>query len=194
MNNKLTVFLDLDGTIVDWLDKMRKECKLPISAFTQFYENPDSLTEEAITELFGGENKFRKLMYNRSAKFWYTLDSFWWMEYLIVQLKNNFNEVAFLTSPGDNPEAGKGKILWQQKHYPEIPLIMGKHKHLCAGPNKVLIDDNYRKIGRFIEYGGYGILWPNQFHVAKFNAGRTYSLISDIVAEILAYQKYHTLI
>lgn len=184
MNDRdVVIFLDMDGVVVDWITGMKVHCKMPKNIYAPFEKKPDTLSEEALSDLFGGEEKFRKLMFTRPADFWFKLKMFPWATRLIDRLQRNF-DMAFFSSPGDNPEAGKGKIQWQLKHYPDIPIILGKNKHLAASPKRFLIDDSIKKVELFREFGGFARLWPNQFAVSKLSNTAVNSLINNLITEL----------
>lgn len=51
--------------------------------------------------------------------------------------------VFFLSRPTDDPRSYSGKAEWVKNHFPDLSgqLILTQHKHLLAGPGRVLVDD-----------------------------------------------------
>lgn len=45
-------------------------------------------------------------------------------------------------------------------------VIFAEHKHVYAGPNRILIDDKPSTIKKWNENGGYGILWPTPWNTS----------------------------
>lgn len=162
MKNKVTVFIDLDGVLVDWLNGIREFAGKPTDLYDCFRQDPHSLNQTSVDTLFGGRPILQKLQYEMSAKWWAELQLFPWAKYLIDTMSNNF-DMAFLTSPGKCYNAAAGKVMWQHEHYKDTPIIMTKHKYLAASPTKVLIDDDDWQLTRFDRAGGLAIKWPNQF-------------------------------
>ena len=75
------------------------------------------------------------------------------------------SNVFILTSPVDGPGCIEGKISWIEKYWP-FPgqYIITKHKHLLAGPDRLLIDDSVDNINSFRKGGGIGILFPRPWN------------------------------
>ena len=159
-----TVFIDLDGVLVDWVNGMREYVGYPPSAYDCFRKDPSTLSHENMNVIFGGKEFLDKTMRERPPEFWYNLQKFPWADLLINSIKAEFN-TAFLTKPGKNPHAASGKLQWQLDLYPTIPIVQTADKYLCASPNKVLIDDDSYQLSRFEKWGGLAIKWPNQFEL-----------------------------
>ena len=169
--NKLTVFLDLDGVLVDWMNPMQAYSCLPCSIYDGFRKDPTTLVNGSLDEVFGGKENFHKLMTARSANFWRDLPMFSWAHELVAVLKDNF-KLAFCTSPGVSVVAPQGKLEWRNQHFPGIPMIIVREKSYLAASTKVLIDDSEEQIRRFKEAGGHTVQWPNQFELDNlFNYG-----------------------
>jgi 5'(3')-deoxyribonucleotidase len=181
----------MDGVLVDWLEAVREFVGKPESYHQCFHDAPDSLSEDTVNALYG-ETELRKINLERPAEFWVGLKKFPWADKLITTLKKDY-EVAFFSSPGDNPNAAQGKVIWQQKYHPDIPLILGKHKHLAAASNKVLIDDNTKKIKSFTQYGGLAIQWPSQFTMLKMTEPEIDEHINKLVQSIETYRLWQGL-
>lgn len=72
--------------------------------------------------------------------------------------------VFILTHPSNQLSAYEGKRLWLEKHMPEYfkgeRYHFGKHKHICANPEHLLVDDADHNIDDFVKAGGIGCLIP----------------------------------
>jgi 5'(3')-deoxyribonucleotidase len=55
-----------------------------------------------------------------------------------------------------------GKLEWVRKNIPQAidRTIITRHKHLLAGPGRILIDDAEFNVNDWNEHGGTGILYP----------------------------------
>jgi 5'(3')-deoxyribonucleotidase len=82
-------------------------------------------------------------------------------------------QLLFLTAvpkANDVPWAFYDKVLWVQEYYPDIPVMFGpyskdKHTHCILGD--ILIDDRTSNITEWINAGGIGLLYKNNFDVLK---------------------------
>jgi 5'(3')-deoxyribonucleotidase len=168
MKKKVTVFLDMDGVLVDWLNGIRQYLKKPPEFYDCFRQDPSSLSFKAVDDLYGGREILKKEVEARPVQFWFDLEIFPWTDYLVKELSNEF-KLAFLTKPGKYPNAAAAKLLWQLKHYPDVPLVMASDKYLVASETKVLIDDDDWQLTRFDLAGGLAVKWPSQFELEKQN-------------------------
>ena len=185
---KATVFLDLDGVMVNWLDGMRKAANLPGSIFDGYRKDHRTLTPHNISPIFGGTEKLDALMEARPPEFWINLEMFPWAKPLFDKMKEHF-EVVFLTSPGGCAVACQGKWTWKKTHFAGTSMILTRDKFYCAGPGKVLIDDDQFQLTRFDKAGGLAIEWPNQFRLEKLSVTQMDYVIDSTVAAIKLYEK-----
>jgi len=191
MKKITTVFIDLDGVLVDWLEGIREHMQAPVNIYDGFRKDPKTLCHDAVDALYGGRGALKKIQLERPEEWWLGLKFFPWAKYLVSTMQENF-PVAFLTSPGTTPTAAKAKIQWQINHYPEIPIIVGKHKYLAANETKVLIDDDNWQLSRWRDVGGLAIRWPNQFEWEDKPLWQTKAFISSLVIQIQNHeQAYH---
>ena len=184
MKSKVTVFLDLDGVIVDWYNGLREFAGKPPEIYDIFRDDPMLLSFEAITNIYGGHEDLTKLQASQSSSFWVDLKTHPWSDYLIQSLQKKFS-VAFLTSPGNFPISAQGKMEWQKIRYPDIPILITKHKYMASAPNKILIDDDDWQLTRFDQAGGMAIKWPNQFELEKVCNDDTITKLIDIVIKTI---------
>ncbi len=190
MKKVTTVFLDLDGVLVDWLNGMRKFAGLPDSVYDGFRKDPSTLSHEAVEPIFGGKLPMHTMMRERPMEFWRDLDLFPWANRLVKELKQEF-PLAFLTKPGKNPSAASGKLKWQLDLYPDIPILIGGDKFLAASPTKALVDDDQYQLDRFALHGGLAIRWPNQFELERLTKNAEIeNIIAMIIFKIQHYQEF----
>ena len=154
-----TIFIDLDGVMVDCIGGYLKTVGKSISE-----ELPKLLSDS----------------WNSPADFWSTVEPYgpeWWENLeplpwaqLLYDTTSRLTHVCFLSSPGHiihhpraSAYAAQGKIMWCNKHFPDVPLLLGYNKHFCSNFHNYLIDDNVKQTTMFREYGGNVWLFPNQF-------------------------------
>lgn len=188
MPEKLSVFLDLDGVLVDYLTGIREALKMPIESIEYFINHPEQYTLDLFDEAMGGEEKRKEIQNSLPFDFWYNLQKFPWADELITKLKANF-PLCFLTSPGLSVESPKGKSKWQRDYYADIPIIIARNKWLIAGPNKALIDDDEFQSSSFNKHGGVSVKWTNQFLLTTFTPAQVTTYIDEIVEGLKKYEK-----
>jgi hypothetical protein len=79
--------------------------------------------------------------------------------------------ICILTTSIDDPDCLAGKLDWIHKHFPEWmhrQYLMGGPKHLCAGPNALLLDDNDENVRAFRENGGCTIVVPRPWNCLSY--------------------------
>lgn len=179
----------MDGVLVDWLDGLRRHANKSKAIYDIFRTNPQLLCHDSIDLLYGDRDKLKEIQLNRPVEWWINLEFFPWARHLIATVKQNFT-VAFLTSPGAVPAAAYAKVQWQLNNYPEIPMLISKHKYLAADPTKVLIDDDDWQLSKWKAAGGLAIRWPNQFELeSKSLEHYTLPFIDKLVQEIKDYEQ-----
>lgn len=154
MNREYTLFLDMDGVLVDFEGGFKK-----LSDGLKSTEMKDKYGEKIVKDYF----------LNAGINFWADLD--WVMggrELWNTSIKL-FERVCILSSSGTtDPEKGKiveaGKRLWLKKNIPSIQqdhvfIVGGRHlKQKFAGKLRILVDDMPETISQWNDVGGYGIL------------------------------------
>jgi len=68
------------------------------------------------------------------------------------------------TKPSKSHACAAGKVIWLQKHAPDLRYILIKDKEELATPNRVLIDDSSANIQTFHGAGGQTILIPHPWN------------------------------
>ena len=158
--DNLQIFLDLDGVCSYWEKSTGRACDINIENKEIREQLKNGITME---DLVGGDNKMWRLIDKAGEEFWENMEILTWAQRLYKELNERTKDFCFLTSPSKNPVCTSGKIRWLQKHFGKDfkDFLIGRNKHLCAGPNALLIDDNEKKCKKFEEFGGNIFLWPN---------------------------------
>lgn len=157
-------FLDLDGVLVDFL---AGACRL---------FNVDQ--EELFKRWPPGDFDCAIPIAGDPTSFWERImddDGFWdglpemsdAREILgIVEGKYGRGNIYLLTAPTSDPHSYCGKAEWVAEHLPEYHgrLHIGQHKHLCAGPGRMLVDDRDDNVDKFIRFGGWATLVPRRWN------------------------------
>lgn len=115
----------------------------------------------------GGDSKMWPMIDKKGEKWWEDLEKFPWTDELLDLVKKESDEYSILTSPSRNAQCASGKVNWMQKHWGKEfnSYFIGKHKHLCANPRTLLIDDSEKKVKKFREAGGHAFLWPHPLKI-----------------------------
>jgi 5'(3')-deoxyribonucleotidase len=182
-----TIFVDLDGVMVDWLGGIRELAGKPDSIYDSIRQNHSSLNYKTVNEIYGGRPVLDDLQKQCTHEWWLNLRQFEYANFLITRLSSEF-PVAFLTSPGKSTTSASAKLEWQKTNYPAIPILIGKYKYLAASESKVLIDDDKWQLDNFEEHGGFSVQWPNQFALEGINMKEIGELVSDIINRIKLYE------
>lgn len=75
--------------------------------------------------------------------------------------------VFLLSSPTLSPESLSGKLSWIHRYMPRFlhrQFLIGPHKHVCAQPGVLLIDDYDENVDKFIDNHGDAILVPRPWN------------------------------
>jgi len=152
--------VDLDGVLTQWLMATCKTCDIDINDEDIRAELKDGtyLDEMGIIS----EEDLWKKIDAEGTDWWANLELAPWTKKLIKAMEE-LGTVYILTSPGVCTTAPTGKMEWIKKHFTEYidKLIIVKDKWLCAGKNRILIDDSANKVEDFREHGGHAFHWPN---------------------------------
>ncbi len=180
----ITVYLDLDGVLVNWLQATLTLLDLDYSDtdLQQKIKNDYNYLDELV-----GIPNLKKTLNLAGSEFWKNLDFLPWGRNLVKAISAKY-PTCFLTSPGLFAEAAKGKMQWQQKHFPDIPIIICRHKNWVAGPNKYLIDDDEGQTTRFALEGGRSWLWPQQFNLLT-DEQKVVTEINSVLADLDSFQR-----
>ena len=94
-------------------------------------------------------------------RFWSGLSPTPWADEL-VSLARAAGSCAIATSPSASPDSTAGKLRWMQQRFGKRfrDFVITPHKHLLAGPGRLLIDDSPKHIDAFRAAGGEALLFP----------------------------------
>lgn len=190
MHNKATkprIMLDLDGCIYAF-----NKAALELFDIIQITEKEGLKVAEVFELDAVFPFDFNAAIQKAGAKFWENLELFPWAEKLMELIKSKNIDYCFFTSFGRFTEGSVGKINSLKKHFPDIPVIMGKQKWLAASPHAFLIDDRERNVVNFREYGGYAYRWPCEylFEFKKLRIEDTFNDLDRKIEEWLEEIKY----
>lgn len=151
------IFLDMDGVLVNFTegaDRVHGR-KLDWTKWSGGIENPND---------FWGP-------INECPDFWKNLEPYPWATDLILGIHAlvGYEGLFIATSPAAEP-CSTDKILWIAKRSHQLAgrTIITRHKHLLAGPGRILIDDSDNNLHKWVEHGGLAI----PFHQPWNKAGR----------------------
>lgn len=168
-----TVFLDMDGVLVDFIGKalsVYSEYEQEQYGFQEpppnpfkadvFLHNWPSSEWDICKVLDMEQNEFWAMIHRwNNGTFWESLEPYHWALQLIVAA-NRIGEVRLLTSPSNHPTCYSGKKITRDTYFSSTPIFLCEEKYLLAGSNRLLIDDNDQNIELFREAGGDAILFP----------------------------------
>lgn len=184
---KITILLDMDGVISDWLGAACKLCDIDLDD-TEIREGLKK--KNGFLEDFVNEKKLWSNIEKEGVAYWENLELFPWAKKLYNKLEELGDEFAILSSPGKFTEiasqACDGKVLWLDKHFGNKEnYIFTYSKYLCASENSILVDDSQHKIDPFIAAGGHGFLWPNPLSLIDGDVD-----VDDTIEELVEYIKH----
>lgn len=157
-----TVYLDMDGVIVDFVRGINKELEI-----SEYAKKWDWWTDNGFT--------FQDVNERCTFRFWRNLE---WMHDghdILREVAKYFKleQIYLLTYPMPNIESPTGKWIWIRNNIPEYykrTIITQASKTLLAKPDCLLIDDKDENVEEFIAAGGDAILVPrpwNKLHKDK---------------------------
>ena len=154
------VLLDLDGVLSQWLMAACETCDIDINDEDIRAELKDGVYV-CDMGLISEEDLWKKID-AEGTDWWANLNLNPWTKKLVEEMEK-LGTVYILTSPGSCVSAPSGKMKWIEKHFPDLitKFICVKDKWICAGKNRILIDDSEKKIEAFREHGGHAFHWPN---------------------------------
>lgn len=148
MNEKTTIFCDMDGVLCDFVSQLKKKTGMTISQF-QSINNP--------------KERWKKVI--ESNRFWHDMP---WMpggkEVWNYIKKYNVRILSAYVEGAFDPNCIPGKRYWAQKNLglnqAKVHLVERKDKKRFAvmnGEPCILIDDYIKNINEFNQAGGKGI-------------------------------------
>lgn len=119
----------------------------------------------------GNRDYFEKLMYSKD--FFYNIrpndEGIFYMNKLI----DEGYEVYLVTYPVWHTLCAVEKVRWLQDHIPALnpdQIIMTKQKHLLAGKDRILLDDNMAFLTKWQAAGGTSVAYAHPFNKPWTNA------------------------
>lgn len=186
-----TVFLDMDGVLVNFVGGLHKSLGVPYSYEDYPYEKGEwnMLTDIKINSFTGIPATFEQCNDCCTTNFWKHLE---WMPdgmYIIHKILCKFhrNQIYLLTTPMPNLESASGKMMWVSDNLPlhlKHTIITQAPKHLLARPDTLLIDDKDQNIDEFREAGGQGILVPRPWNRDYGMARHTVEVIKECLENL----------
>jgi 5'(3')-deoxyribonucleotidase len=171
-----TVFLDMDGVLVDFTMGCHKKLGCPLDYNQWPYpKGPDGWDWNKNLGM-----TFRQLSALCDFDFWVTLD--WTVDghdilrSIIAAFDPDVTDMVLLTSPMPHIMSASGKMAWIELHLPEYSrktIVCSAPKAVMARPDSLLIDDNQGNCVSWMAAGGRAILVPrcwNNLHEKQTNA------------------------
>lgn len=152
--NKLTIYLDMDDVVADWMGYARAYLKQPE------WKEGEMLPDQTWRRLKDDQRMYSKLPLKEGA---YDL-----VDWCRTYCKANDANLFFLSAiphGNDMPWAPQDKVFWGQEYFPDIPVFLGpyshqKHMHV-RNPGDILIDDRRSNIEEWERAGGRGHIYKN---------------------------------
>lgn len=171
-----TLFLDLDGVLVDFVGGTLKRHKAPQSRLTpgEWDINKSlGLTPEAFWAPLHGHD------------FWAGLEPLPDYREVLSIVTGVFppEKVWLLSSPSDDPGSCSGKYSWVSRHLPSYSrrLILTPDKRPLARPGGFLIDDHSPNVEGWMSGGGEGWLFPRPWNHRHKNQGEALLLLQGLM-------------
>ena len=186
-----TVYLDMDGVMVNFLGGLHKSLGVPYDTSHYPYEEGKW---NMLTDIKGFDDvpaTFEQCNDACTESFWVNLN--WTPDgrdiLEIVTRMFDIRNIYLLTTCMPNPGTPSGKMQWIEKNLPIfkrqfIILGSGVGKGLFASPDALLIDDRDKNIDEFIAAGGHGLLVPRPWNRAHSCAGRTVEVVMKFLEDL----------
>lgn len=85
-----------------------------------------------------------------------------------------------------------GKLQWLQRHWPEAittrdrRLIISQAKYLCAGRDRLLIDDYWKNIAQWEHHGGDALFVPAPHHSNYSDAVEDFNICKEVKSWLMS--------
>lgn len=153
-----TIYLDMDGVIVDFLESFYKLTKL---ATGKSYDYNDFLAKYGLKK---SQELIDSVLKKAGISFWSDMKPMSNYNLLVDYILDNFMEVYVLSSiEKGGPDAEIGKREWLRKNHVNIPMSnvitvsSCRQKKKYADDDKILIDDYVNNIQDWKQAGGIAI-------------------------------------
>jgi len=165
------IYLDLDGVVADfhsgWCDLWEID-RSNVDKITSWHLGLQAAAEVRLGYTMSMDQVWMTLE-DAGAEWWANLPLLPWANDL-VELCQTHAPVVFMTSPALSPSRSAtrtntscltGKIMWMEKHFPEITRwAITPVKHHMSHPGALLIDDSTHGCDVFQKHGGEVYLFP----------------------------------
>lgn len=171
-------FLDMDGVLADFISAA---CKW--HGRDNPYANRQNHGNSQLEDLLGLDpSTFWKGL---NYEFWHTIEPLPHAQELFELVSRYYDRehICILSSTSYLDGAGDGKRDWLRKHFPQLGknFIFTSQKGLCAGPNKLLIDDFEKNTNAFKKYGGSAFLFPGKHNKLYYISDDPLSHLGDFL-------------
>lgn len=162
-------YLDCDGVLADFIGGICR--KFGVSESEIYATTRPRPLPVDLTLLIGIPTQ--QIWQALDADFWANLEVYPWAQRLVREIDSMFNgNVVLCTSPGylslEHGAAGAlvGKEQWIMKNFPQFQkrYVFTYDKQYIASPWHVLIDDQDQNCKKFIDAGGFGIVFPQRWN------------------------------
>lgn len=174
---KPIIFLDMDGVLCNWTKGVAQILEMDYHEFLAKWPAGTA----SISDVLGvKKSHYWNKIDRMGAKFWRNLEPFPWFDDLIATA-SEVGEIKILTSPSCHGSSADGKMQWIADRWDRFKwrnFVITNQKWLCAGPHRILIDDNDKQCQDFetrkdgSPTGGTAILFPqrwNQNHEHEYD-------------------------
>lgn len=155
--------LDIDGTVGDFTSHSLRVYGWSEEAIAELYANWPKDVYWLHDILGVSKTQFFKKIDAQGPVFWETIPEFSWAKRLTAELAK-LGKVTYCTSPGLSPDSAYGKMKWMAARNAGTDFILTSQKHLCAGPNAILLDDHAEMCNKFNDRGGTAFLIPQPWN------------------------------
>ena len=164
------IFLDLDGVLADFVSAARDVHRYhdPANVPADYVAAKwDFFTDWGITG-----KTFWSHIHAKGLDFYGSwVQPYSWALTILREVDRGHDDFAVLTAPSSSHWSYAGKKLWVDTYLRPacrrpIKLIVANMphgedtKHLLAGPDRLLIDDNDENVGEFRRAGGHAVVFP----------------------------------
>ena len=193
-----TVYLDMDGVLVNFLGGLHKALDVPYSYENYPYEKGkwDMLTDIPIgkwDEELGHDEHYTFEQCNDCCDMVFWVDLNWMHDghEILRAILDEFNTslIYLLTTPMPNLESASGKMMWVNDNLPvylKRTIITQAPKHLLARPDTVLFDDKDENVNKFRKAGGQAILINRPWNAGHGRANNTVEDFKNELEEMLS--------
>lgn len=175
-----TVLLDMDGVIADWTGSVIKLFNLDEE---EIYKNWPAGIFDTDVAIGTTSSEMWKRINKLGEDFWINLEPYDYINDLYDILPEN---TYICTKITNRPEAAAGKLKWLAKHARHLKskFVITSHKHLCANPQTVLIDDHDKNCALFSMASGKSLLVPQPWNMNADQNHRRFEYIKEKLNEL----------